>query len=580
MTDNISMTSHQERTLVGLLMMLIVGLFCINKHVPCIALHIICLLTDILLIGLFLWKTPRLLSATLRISFEVVSYVAALYDTFCIYHFGEGITPTMIAFLFNTDSHEVVDFLNTYGGEFFTDWHTDVLLLLIIGHILLSWKIRKIRLPLFHFRKCKRYVLPVYCMLVSLGLVVSWPIRRQYLELLSQQNQTDTEALIFQGYYQSAYAPPLKWIFAHKSLLLVDDEIERLKESTFCTQIDSCSHRSKHIVVIIGESYNRHHSQLYGYSLPTTPHQKEWAEKGNLVVFTDVVSSWNITTNSFNQFFSLHHYGAERVWADYPLFPILFRHAEYRVAFLSNQFRRKRKSKSFNLAGGFFLNSSAFYRGLFDICNHKKSHNDLEFVTMNLPLISDCSAYKLDIIHLRGQHFEYENHYPKEQQFFKIADYRNRQLNDEEKQVVAHYDNATRWNDVVVDSILRNYKDSDAVVIYLADHGEEVYDDLPVKGRIYATPTARQARQEFEIPFWIWCSSKYIDHHPDIVAQIRSAARRPWITDRLPHLLLYLSGISHADYDERLSLIGPQNDVTIPRMIDGIIDYDSLMTSK
>ena len=226
------------------------------------------------------------------------------------------------------------------------------------------------------------------------------------------------------------------------------------------------------------------------------------------------------------------------------------------------------------------MNSSAFYRGLFDICNHKKSHNDLEFVTMNLPLISDCSAYKLDIIHLRGQHFEYENHYPKEQQFFKIADYRNRQLNDEEKQVVAHYDNATRWNDVVVDSILRNYKDSDAVVIYLADHGEEVYDDLPVKGRIYATPTARQARQEFEIPFWIWCSSKYIDHHPDIVAQIRSAARRPWITDRLPHLLLYLSGISHADYDERLSLIGPQNDVTIPRMIDGIIDYDSLMTSK
>ena len=363
-------------------------------------------------------------------------------------------------------------------------------------------------------------------------------------------------------------------------MLLVDDEIERLKKSTFCTQIDSCSYRSKHIVVIIGESYNRHHSQLYGYSLPTTPHQKEWVEKGNLVVFTDVVSSWNITTNSFNQFFSLHHYGAERVWADYALFPILFRHAEYRVAFLSNQFRRKRKSKSFNLAGGFFLNSSAFYRGLFDICNHKKSHNDLEFVTMNLPLISDCSAYKLDIIHLRGQHFEYENHYPKEQQFFKIADYRNRQLNDEEKQVVAHYDNATRWNDVVVDSILRNYKDSDAVVIYLADHGEEVYDDLPVKGRIYATPTARQARQEFEIPFWIWCSSKYIDHHPDIVAQIRSAARRPWITDRLPHLLLYLSGISHADYDERHSLIGPQNDVTIPRMIDGIIDYDSLMTSK
>lgn len=580
MTEISTFTIHQKRTFVGLLMMLIVGIVCLDMDAPLVALHVICLFTDILLMGLVLWNVPRLLAVVLRIFFEVIGYTTALYHTYCLYHFGEGISPAMLTFLFNTDSDEAADFLTTYGADLFSEWHTDVLLLLLMVHIVLSVQAKKLKLPILRFGKSHRGILLAFSAFVVIGLLTSWPVRRQYLELLSQQSQTETETLVFQGYHKSAYVPPLKWLFSHKAILLANKELGRLEKSTFGTRIDSCSYRSKHIVVIIGESYNRHHSQLYGYSLPTTPHQKEWAEKGNLIVFTDVVSSWNITTNSFNQFFSLHHYGAERTWAEYPLFPILFRHAGYRVAFLSNQFRRKRKSKNFNLTGGFFLNSPKFYHGLFDRCNRIKLHDDLKFVTMNLPLLSDSSAYKLDIIHLRGQHFEYENHYPKEQQFFKIADYCHRQLNNAEKQVVAHYDNATRWNDVVVDSILRNYQASDAVVIYFGDHGEEVYDDLPVKGRIYATPSARQARQEFEIPFWIWCSSKYIEQHPDIVTQIRSAARRPWITDRLPHLLLYLSGISHADYDERLSLIGPKNDVTIPRMIDGMIDYDSLMNSQ
>jgi heptose-I-phosphate ethanolaminephosphotransferase len=201
----------------------------------------------------------------------------------------------------------------------------------------------------------------------------------------------------------------------------------------------------------------------------------------------------------------------------------------------------------------------------------------MDFVTAQLPLLSDSSAYKLDIIHLRGQHFEYETHYPESQNYFKVKDYHYRQLNDEERQVVAHYDNATRWNDAVVDSILRYYNESEAVVVYLSDHGEEVYDDLPVKGRIYAEPSARQVRQEFEIPFWIWCSPKYVTQHPDILEQIHAAANSPWITDRLPHLLLYLAGISYVDYNEKLSLISPSNNPSIPRMIEGIVNYDSLM---
>ena len=51
---------------------------------------------------------------------------------------------------------------------------------------------------------------------------------------------------------------------------------------------------------------------------------------------------------------------------------------------------------------------------------------------------------------------------------------------------MAHYDNATRWNDEVVDRILSNFANEDAVVVYFSDHGEEVYDgSISLYGRIH-----------------------------------------------------------------------------------------------
>ena len=102
--------------------------------------------------------------------------------------------------------------------------------------------------------------------------------------------------------------------------------------------MDSCSFRSPHIVLIIGESYNKHHSQLYGYDRETTPLQLERTKKGEMVVFDDVVSCWNLTSFVFKNIFSLHAVGDSGEWCDYPLFPELFRKAGYNVTFITNQF--------------------------------------------------------------------------------------------------------------------------------------------------------------------------------------------------------------------------------------------------
>jgi len=106
--------------------------------------------------------------------------------------------------------------------------------------------------------------------------------------------------------------------------------------------VDSCEFTSPNIVLIIGESYNRHHSSQYGYIKPTTPRQIKRQKQGRLIPFTDVVSPWNLTSFVFKNMFSTYTVGDKGEWCDYPLFPELFRKAGYHVTFITNQFLPRR----------------------------------------------------------------------------------------------------------------------------------------------------------------------------------------------------------------------------------------------
>ena len=112
----------------------------------------------------------------------------------------------------------------------------------------------------------------------------------------------------------------------------------------------------------------------------------------------------------------------------------------------------------------------------------------------------------------------------------------------------------------------------------MPDHGEECYEGD--RGFICRNHSAAidydLARYEFEIPFWIYCSPRYIHAHPDIYQQILQARNRPFMTDALAHLLLYLAGIHSQDYDDRYNVISDQYDEKRPRILKGTTDYDKL----
>ena len=138
-----------------------------------------------------------------------------------------------------------------------------------------------------------------------------------------------------------------------------------------------------------------------------------------------------------------------------------------------------------------------------------------------------------------------------------------------------HYDNATRYNDTVIDNLLSLYEEEDAIVLYVADHGEEVYDELSTHGRLFQEPTGPQAKNEFEVPLWIWCSRSYQDRHPDIISAIQSSTAKTFLTDGIPQILLYLAGIKCEWRDDSRNVLSPRYQPK-PRIIGGSADYDKL----
>ena len=502
--------------------------------------------------------------------------IVCLIDCYCQMVFDSPVNPQIISNIFLSDLREIKEFLSVYvGGNVLRQWRLLVLVIMFLTFpfaLFVKWK-----LSTKPINKLKYVWFP----LLVICAIVETPSTYRYSKLYFNKHRTDNiEGLIFRHYDEEVQTPLHRFVISCYTFSRSADELAGIKHSTLTADIDGCLFRSPHIVLVIGESYNKHHSSLYGYRLPTADLQQKRKDNGELFLFTDVVTPWNITSSVFLNMFSLWECNSDNPISDYPLFPFLFRKSGYEVPFFTNQYIVKGLRKgSTSQTGHFFLSDRELSKSLFTYRNDKPANYDIGLIDQVVSYNNKNTLdYSLDIIHLLGQHFDYSLRYPQGQSFFTVDDYSERPIDDDAKQTVMHYDNATKYNDIVLDRLLSLYEDEDAVIIYVSDHGEEVYDDLPVQGRLFQDPTALQAKNEYEVPMWIWCSDSYRNNHPDIVGAIRESTDKPFLTDGIPQILLYLAGIECAWTDESRNLLSDKYQCK-PRIIDGDTDYDLLMGS-
>ncbi len=553
----------------------------LDLYIVCVILTLIRALTS---------RLSSVISHLLLLTTYLFLYGVAIVDVFCYVRFESTLTPTMLMLVTETSRQEALEFFYGYMNFAIITTNVGWILLLVLIHILWTF----VRRWLNNIRQ--QMILPklnegvVIGIQAVLGCLVAWclyssisqtwdnkvAMRRLFScntlgEVEREQNRKDHAKL---------YLPVYRLAFGIYANSLADQQLEQLEiAGGEKIQVDSCCFRIPDIVLVIGESYNKHHSQLYGYDKPTTPRQLAMAEEGSLIPFSDVVSSWNLTSFVFKHMLSLWAVGDSGVWCDKPLFPEVFRKAGYHVTFLTNQFLPKAKEAVYDFSGGFFLCDSALSRRFFDERNTTLYRYDDGLLK---ELQQREGKGRLTILHLMGSHVDYSARYPKAFRQFTPQQYDRPELTPKQLQTLAHYDNSLLYNDSILKAVTSHFADRDAVVIYVPDHGEEVFDSEPyTSGRLHnADIDYRLARNEMEIPFWIWGSPLYRENHPYGWLAIQAAKDRPLMIDALPHLLLYLGGISTPLYRPELNIISPDYNTRRSRILKGTTDYDSLKQSN
>lgn len=544
---------------------------------------------------------PQKVRLWVRRLMYVVLYSVAITDVFCFWKFGSTITPSMLLLVGETDSRE--------AGEFFTTYiNLDVLLspigwlvVLMLIHAIIALRKKLCRLFKLNYSQlvkpfftkvsafADRYRITHVSAVAVVVLLVwsicsSWQNKKGMTRLMTASTIGEVEHILTEANHGEFYLPIYRLAFSIYSNELASKQVGRCIVASNNAKVDSCNYRSPNIVLIIGESYSRSHCQLYGYDVKDTPRQRKLERRGLLTKFDDVVSCWNLTSFVFKNVLSMHVVGEKGEWCDYPLFPELFRKAGYKVTFLTNQFLPEAKQAVYDFSGGFFLNNPTLSKAQFDVRNTQLHPFDDGLLADYDRFLKDgkidLKGHNLIIFHLIGQHVSYNTRFPRDRRKFTADDYTERRpdIGNGRRRMIANYDNACLYNDSIVDQIVKRFANKNAIVIYMPDHGEEIYE--PGRNIVCRNHSAEVdwplAHYEFEVPFWIYCSHRYALTHPQVFKAIKDAKGKRFMTDALPHMLVWLAGISTKSYHPQYNLLSPDYNEMRPRILKGTADYDKL----
>ena len=558
---------------------------------------------DLYFVCALLLIVPHKARRWVRSTLAVMLYVISAIDVWCLDNFQTRISPTMLLLIGETNGREAGEFLRSYLS--FNQLLSGVgwILLLAMVHIIVAVNHHRLRswikystLTIQNFFGLRLAVTPMLQALAGLlfipllinGCNSSWENKKLIYRIFKSKTIGNVEKqLVRKNATDIMYLPAYRLSFSMKSNYLIGKQLSELLEAEQKAKVDSCVFTSSNIVLIIGESYNKHHASLFGYDKETTPRQHKMARTGQLITFNDAISPWNLTSFVFKLMFTTYvvNDDDDSDWCNEPLFPSLFRKAGYRVDFLTNQFIPRAREAVYDFSGGFFLNDEDLSRSMFDHRNRRLHDYDEQLLSDYDSLAAirnNDTVPRLTIFHLMGQHVDYHKRFPKNRTFFRIEDYNRPDLKPKQLKTLVHYDNAVRYNDSIVEQIVKRYENKDAIIIYLADHGEEVYDGINNKhGRVHSENIGpRLAHEEYEIPMWVYCTKKYIRHHHHIFRQIQQCHKRPFMSDALSHMLLYLAGIHTPHYKETLNILSDNYNEQRPRMMKKRVDYNRLNMTK
>lgn len=296
----------------------------------------------------------------------------------------------------------------------------------------------------------------------------------------------------------------------------------------------------ENIVLIIGESHSSLHNSLNGYEKLTNPNLEKLRDFGLLTVFQDAESPAVYTVGSFKYMMTTMKKDSEEQeeWYKYTTLPYIMRKGGYKTYWVSNQCKRGLFD---NIVSSFseVCDTSYFIGKNVEAGLSNSFDGDLIDVIEKYHRNSD--GKKFFIVNLMGSHIKYSERFPDDFKHFKAEDYSK--YKKSQRQIRADYDNSILYTDYVVSSIMKLFENSNSIVLYLSDHGEDVYetsDDMANHG-VENIPESYAVG--IKIPFIVYTTNEFKMKNPCTLDYINDIANKKYCTEDIFHFIMRMAYI-------------------------------------
>lgn len=487
-----------------------------NGHYP-YAVYIFCcgFLTAWLFVFLIGIVHSKWMKTCLSIFFLVLSLVGFITDYLCISVFYERYTIEFAATIIGTNVAEMSEFISTY----ITSSFLFVIAISLLLFALLYKVLQNVKLPYKLSYVSAVSLLWFFSIILSIHNIgaMGQSLVGKYLTLFMVSSPPDLN--------QYRQNPEIK--------------------------VDA-SRMPTDVVVIIGESFAKSHSSLYGYSLNTNPLLKHLEESSDLVVFDSIISPAVTTVPAFQSILTTYkpEMGDSINWFECQTLPEIVEKAGFRTCWISNQ---RKLGLMDNVVGKFaeLCNSYYFVSDKFSgILEQRYDEEILPLLDQSKNLLKN-ELHTFYFIHLMGSHVSFDKRYPQDFNKFDpsmFVDYPEWQRENR-----ATYDNSILYNDYVVNEIIKRFVNGNAMVFYFSDHGMDFYESKPT----YCSH-ASEARPESKaagvrIPFMVYMSNKFQELYPDRVERVRNSKQKFFRTDDFIYSIMDILDISFLDNNQENS---------------------------
>ena len=330
------------------------------------------------------------------------------------------------------------------------------------------------------------------------------------------------------------------------------------------------------VVLVLGESMRRNYMHCYGYPLENTPKQDSLVGTGDLVLFSDAVSSAAWTASSISQSVSFYtQEGPEKEYYKYPALPLVLSKAGYYTYWVSNQETQGTGIQPVATLAS-TADSTRFVRNRTYGDWNASPDSDI------LPLLFDRTKTPVgkdlfEVVHLMGSHTPYSDRYIHEKAPFTVDNLPKTLPNGKptptdakRRGIICDYVNSIHYNDQVVAQIFQRYSQTPAIVIYLSDHGQAVFEN-PERPDYYEHEVSQAGLM---IPLMVYTSPALRKEHPEVYEQIVAAKDRKIMTDLLANSICGLLGVKTKYYNARQDFFSSEYDNARRRLVQA---YDGQM---